>query len=221
VGSLLGQLLPTAILAALAPSTILVVVTLLMSKGGKAKAVGFATALVAVFAVIGAVTLVTSRGGGGSGSKGSAVTGTILAVLGVLFVLIAIKQLLHAPDPDAPPPKLMSMLDTMSPVRATGFGAVLALVNFKQLGMYVGGIALIVDADVSTTQRWVALIILLVVVQIGVIAPVAVYLVAREWATRQLLRVRAWLVLHNRIISIVFGLVIGVGFTVKGFVQLA
>ena len=68
-------------------------------------------------------------------------------MLGVLFVLLAVKQLVNAPDPDAPPPKFMTALDTMSVGRATAFGAILALINFKQLGIYVGGIAQIVDAD--------------------------------------------------------------------------
>jgi Sap, sulfolipid-1-addressing protein len=135
LGSLLGQLIPTAIVGALAPLPIIIVVTLLMSKGGLAKAIGFGGALVAVFAVIGIIALATSSGGSGSGSKGSAVTGTIIAVLGVLFVLLAVKQLLHAPDPDAPP-KFMTALDSMSPARAAVFGMVLALINVKQLGIY-------------------------------------------------------------------------------------
>jgi hypothetical protein len=89
MGSLLEQLIPLAIAGALAPVPITIVVTLLMSKGGLAKADCFGAAMVAVFAVIGAITLTTSSGHDGSSSKGSAVTGTITAVLGVLFVLIS------------------------------------------------------------------------------------------------------------------------------------
>ncbi|MCW2523124.1 MAG: putative rane protein [Frankiales bacterium] len=221
MGSLLGQLIPAALVAALAPLPITIVVTLLMSKGGVAKALGFAGALVAVFAVIGIITLATSSSSTGTSSKGSAVTGTILAVLGVLFLVIAVKQLVNAPDPDAPPPKFMTALDTMSVVRATVFGAILALINVKQLGIYIGGLAQISHADVSTAQRWVAFVILLVVVQLGVIAPILVYAVARDWASRQLLRFRGWLVRNNRVISIVLGLVIGIWFTIKGVAQIA
>jgi Sap, sulfolipid-1-addressing protein len=171
MGSLLGPLIPAALVAALAPLPITIVVTSLVSKGGVAKALGFAGALVAVFAVIGVITLTTSSAAGSTSSKGSAVTGTILAVLGVLFLLIAVKQLLNAPDPDAAPPKFMTALDTMSVARATVFGAILALINVKQLGIYVGGLAQIVHADVSSAARWVAFVILLVVVQIGARRP--------------------------------------------------
>ena len=221
MGSLLWQLIPVALFGAIAPLPITVAVTLLISKGGVAKATGFAAGLVGVLAVIGVVALITSGDSGGSSSTGSAVTGTIIAVLGVLFVLMAVKLLLNAPDPDAPPPKFMTALDTMSVGRATLFGAILALINFKQLGIYIGGVAQIVDADISSTQQWVALVVLIVVLQIGIIAPIVVYLVAREWASRQLLKFQGWLARHSRVIGIVLGLVIGIWFIVKGVTQIA
>jgi Sap, sulfolipid-1-addressing protein len=221
MGSLLGQLIPTAIVGALAPVPIIVVITLLMSRGGLAKAVGFGAALVGVFAVIGAVTLATASVNAGSTTKGSAVTGTIIAVLGAVFLVMALKQILDTPDPDAPPPKFMTRLDSMSVAGATVFGLVLALINLKQLGIYVAGVSLIVQADVSTAQGWVALVILLVVIQLGVIAPIVGYVLARDRATRMLQGFRVWLVGHNRVISIVLGLVVGVWFLIKGVVQIA
>ena len=130
MGSLLAQLIPTAIVGALAPLPIIIVVTLLMAKGGLGKAVGFGGAFVAVFAVIGIIALATSSGGSHSGSKGSAITGTILAVLGVLFVLTAVKLLVQAPDPDAPPPKFMTALDSMSVGRAAVLGVIGAIVGY-------------------------------------------------------------------------------------------
>ena len=85
MGSLLWQLIPVALFGAIAPLPITVVVTLLMSKGGVFKAIGFAAGLVGVFAVIGVVTLATASGRRDSGNTGSAITGTIIAVLGVLL----------------------------------------------------------------------------------------------------------------------------------------
>jgi Sap, sulfolipid-1-addressing protein len=104
---------------------------------------------------------------------------------------------------------------------ATVFGLVLALINLKQLGIYVAGVSLIVQADVSTGQGWVALVVLLVVIQLGVIAPILGYVLARDRATMMLQGLRVWLVGHNRIISIVLGLVVGVWLLVKGVVQIA
>jgi len=221
VGGLLSQLIPTAIVGAIAPLPILIVITLLMSRGGLAKAIGFGAALLVVFAVIGAISLATAGVNAGSNDKGSAITGTIIATLGVVLLITAVKQIVDAPDPDAGPPKFMAKLDTMSVAAATGFGALVALINFKQLGIYVAGVSQIVKADVSKAQGWVALATLLVIMQIGVIGPIVAYLVARERATRVLGGFRSWLVAHNRVLGTVLGLVVGVWFVVKGVAQIA
>ena len=220
MGGLLVQLLPTAILGALSPLPILIVVSLLMSKGGRVKAMGFGAALIAVFAVIGVIALTSSPAGSGSTDTGSAVTGTIIAVLGVLFLVIAVKQWVGAPDPDAPPPKFMAALDSMSAGKAIVLGLIIAVINVKQLGIFIGGVVQIVASDVSTAQRWIALVVLLVIVQIGVIAVIGADVVAPNWATRQLQRLQAWLVHNNRVIGIVLGLVVGVLFVVKGVGQI-
>ena len=56
----------------------------------------------------------------------------------------------------------------------------------------------------------------LILLQLGVIAPIVVYLVAHDWATRQLVRFQEWLARYNRAIGIVLGLVIGILFIVEG-----
>jgi hypothetical protein len=91
MGALLGQMLPAALVGALAVAPITIVITLLMSKGGLGKALGFGVGLVAVFAVVGVIALTTAGTNAGSSDTGSAVTGTIIAVLGgVLLVVIQI-----------------------------------------------------------------------------------------------------------------------------------
>ncbi len=57
---------------------------------------------------------------------------------------------------------------------------------------------------------------LLIVLQLGVIAPILVFVVARDCATRQLVRFQEWLTRSNRAIGIVLGLVIGMLFIVEG-----
>jgi hypothetical protein len=152
MGSLLTELIPTAVVGALAPLPIIIMITLLMSKGGLAKATGFAVALIGSFASVGAIVLATASTNAGSSDSGSAVTGTIIAVLGALLVLMALKQIFNTPDPDGPPPKFMTKLDTMSVLAATVFGVIIAFINIKQISIYVAGISQIIEADVTTAQ---------------------------------------------------------------------
>jgi len=220
MADLLTKLVPTALVGAINLVPITVVVTLLMAKGGLARAIAFAIGQIGTFAAVGVIALATANTNAGSSDTGSAVTGTIIAILGVLLVVLAVKLLVGAPDPDTPPPGYMARLESMSTSGALVTGLVLALINVKQLGIYAAGVAEIVEADVSTSQGWVALAILLVLIQTGVIVPILAYLLAPEWAMRTLLKLRDWLIEHNRVISIVIGLVVGAWFIVEGVTQI-
>ena len=220
MADLLTRLIPTALVGAINVVPITVVVTLLMVKGGLSRAIAFAIGQTGALAAFGVFALATASTDAGSTDTGSAVTGTIIAVVGVLLLLLAVKQLLGSPDPDAPPPAYMARLETMSVSGALVTGAILALVNVKQLGIYAAGLAEIVEADVSTAQGWIALVILLVLIQIGVLLPIFAYLLARDWATKALETLRGWLIRHNRVISIVLGLVVGALFVVAGVTQI-
>ena len=220
MADLLIKLIPTALIGAINLVPITVVVTLLMAKGGLARAIAFAIGQIGTFAAVGVIALATASTNAGSRDTGSAVTGTIIAILGALLLVLAVKLLVGAPDPDTPPPTYMAKLESMSASGAFATGLVLALINVKQLGIYAAGVAEIVEADVSTSQGWVALAILLVLIQTGVIVPILAYLLARDWAMRTLMKLRGWLVEHNRVISIVIGLVVGAWFVIEGVTQI-
>ena len=220
MADLLTKLVPTALAGAINVVPITIVVTLLMAKGGLARAIAFGIGQLGSLVAIGGIALATASTNAGSTDTGSAVTGTIIAMVGGLLLVLALKQLLGAPDPDAPPPAYMAKLESMSVSGALVTGLVLGLVNVKQLGIYVAGIAEIVEADVSAAQGWVALAILFLLIQIGVIAPILAYVFARDWATKTLIALRGWLIAHNRMISIVLGLVVGALFVIAGVAQI-
>lgn len=221
MADLLAQLIPTALVGAVNVVPITVVATLLMARGGLARAIAFGIGQIGTFAVIGVIALATASTNAESSESGSVVTATVIAVVGALLLIFAVKQLLGAPDPDAPPPAYMAKLETMSVGAALVMGAGLALINVKQLAIYAAGVAEIVESDVSAAQGWLALAILILLIQIGVIIPILAYVFARGWATKTLMTLRGWLVRHNRLLSIVLGLVVGAWFVIAGIVEIA
>ena len=221
MADLLAKLVPTALVGAINVVPITVLATLLMTRRGLGRAIAFAIGQIGAFAVIGVIVLTTASTNAGSSDTGSAVTGTIVAVLGGVLLVLAVKQLLGAPDPDAPPPAYMAKLESLSVPAALVTGLVLAVINVKQLGIFAAGVAEIVEADVSAAQSWVALTLLLVLIQACVIAPIAAYVVARKRTTTTLMTLRRWLISHNRVISIVIGVAVGSWFVVAGVVQIA
>jgi threonine/homoserine/homoserine lactone efflux protein len=216
MGELLAQLIPTAIVGALSPLPVLVAIALLMSERGLAKAAAFTAALTGTFLVMGLVVLAVADTDGADSDGGRAVAGAVIAVVGGFLVVMALKQLLGAPDPDATPPRFMERLDQMPPGRAAVLGLVTALVNVKQLGIFVAGVSQIVTAGVTGTQAWIALLVFVLLLQAGVIVPIVGVAVAREPATRWLRSFQGWLTRHKRTISIVLGLVVGAAFVVAG-----
>jgi threonine/homoserine/homoserine lactone efflux protein len=216
MADLLAQLIPTAIVGALSPLPVLVVIVLLMSERGLAKAASFAAALVGGYAVVGAVVLAVADGDAAESDGGRAVAGAVVAAIGAMLVVLALKQLVGGPDPDEALPKLMGQLDRMTPGRTALLGVAVGLLNVKQLGIFIAGIAQIVAADLTGGQAWIALALLVVLIQSVVIVAVVGFAVAPGPATRRLQSVQAWLTRNKRVISIVLGLVIGAAFVVKG-----
>src|SRR4051794_9948548 len=111
MADLLAQLIPTAIVGAINLAPITVVATLLMARGGLAKAIAFGIGQIGAFAVIGVIVHATASTNAGASESGAAITGTIVAAVGAVLLVLAVKQLLGAPDPDAPPPAYMARLE--------------------------------------------------------------------------------------------------------------
>lgn len=72
----------------------------------------------------------------------------------------------------------------------------------------------------SGVETWIALGILLALIQSGVIVAVAGYAVAPEPAARLLQSFQGWLVRHSRILGIVLGFGIGAAFVFAGVTQI-
>ncbi len=179
-----------------------------MSARGLAKASAFVATLTAVYASIGTFALATSRDNGFG--RGSAVAGAALGVLGAALVVMSLRQMIrHRTSSEQALPGVVDRLDTMTIRGTTVLGVVIALVNVKQLGVFVAGVSQIVAADVSPVEAWLALLVFLAVFQVGMILTIGAYVFARPRATRALASCRRWIVRHMRVLSIVLGLVVG------------
>lgn len=83
-----------------------------------------------------------------SGGTGALVAGVLL-VVAVLLLVSAVRQLIADDDPDAPPPKWMTMTATMRPLRAFLVGVGVLAVGTKFWVFTLTGVGAISDADLS------------------------------------------------------------------------
>jgi hypothetical protein len=218
MGELWGSLVPLIIGSALVPIQIVITTMLLRSKTGRMTAVAWLGGMTAVRLGQGLVfgLIIGNRAADASASAGpSTPVSLLMLVVAILFYVTAIKQLLNHPDEDAPPPKWMAMVGSVTPGRAFGLGSGILLVNVKLWVFTLGAISAIGLAGLgqgAAAVTFLAFVLLAESIHIIVIG-LAFAMPARSAA--MLDGIVGFLARYNRVIMIVLGAVFGTWFLVK------
>ena len=104
----------------------------------------------------------------------------------------------------------MALVDSVSPRKALGLGAVLSSLNPKNLLLVVGAAAGLAQLGLASADAVVALAVFVVVGSLGVLVPVGYFFLAGERAAARLDDARSWLAFHGSAIVTVLLLVFGV-----------
>ena len=219
MSGLLGLLLPLGIGAAISPIPTAICLMLLgAGRNRLTNAVAFLVGSSAVLVAIGILALVFFGGGGtGTGSgKPSDIKDTIDAVIGVFLLLFAFKLWLKAPDPNAPPPRWMAAVDSLGPGKALLFGMMMTSLNFSSLPLYISGLKEIVTANVGIGTSILVLALFILLIEVGLLVPIASYALAPRRAGAVLDAALRWLEKNNRILSILLFAVFGAWLSIKG-----
>jgi threonine/homoserine/homoserine lactone efflux protein len=213
MGEAIGQMLPAAIGVAISPLPIVAVVLMLVTPRGRVNGPAFLAGWVLGLALVGAIAL--SVAGGADASDDGAPADWVAWLklgLGVLLLLLAAKQWRGRPRPgeQPPPAKWMAALDTFSPVKSLGVGALLSGANPKNLLLAVGGAAAIAQTGISAGEQTVAWIIFIVLASLGVGTPVVLFFALGERSKSMLDELKTWMSTHNAAIMAVLLLVLGV-----------
>jgi hypothetical protein len=174
---------------------------------GWAFASGWTTS-VAVFAV-----LIGAAGAkvGASASGPSSTAATVELVLGILLILAGGYAGLTRRRSPAGEPRWLAAVDRISPVVAFLLGALL-----PTWGMIAPAVSAIDGAGLSTGLVAALLVVFVLVASTSVIGPALLYTVRRQRAAATLARARAWVTAHNRSITAVVLVVLGLLFSVDG-----
>jgi Sap, sulfolipid-1-addressing protein len=223
MSNLWGTLAPLIIGSAVVPVQIIITILLLRSASGKKTAVAWVVGMTTVRVLQGVIFgLVLSSDDVSSADPDatSPITGTLLLVVGVLFLVMALRQAMNEPDPDAPPPKWLTMTATMGPKKAFLLGAGVMLIGVKFWVFTLSALSAIGDADLGRSSAVLTFIAFVLLASSINIAVLAVSFIVPNKADALLTRASASLQKHNRIIMIVLGVVFGTWFVVKGLTGL-
>jgi hypothetical protein len=217
VGSAIVETVPLMIGSALDLASIIMVLLLLRRAGGLVIALSFIAGITATRLVQGALFGIAA--GNVDTSEGSndarTIVTVLLLVIGILMLVTALRLFLKGDDPDAPPPKWMQLVGTMTAPTACAIGAGILLITPKHWVFMLGAIGVIREADVSRTQAIVVFLLFVLGAMAFVIAPILAYIAAPTRSGPVLRGLASWMERYNRQITIAVSLFFGVYFVWK------
>ena len=222
--SLLANLLPLSIASAIGPGQILFDTLLLRSPDrGALKAACFVAGMTVVrllqgiifgFILTGAIQSAASSG------QPHVISSLLLLVLGIFLLVTAYRQWRQEENPDGPPPKWLSMIDSLTPLKAFGIGFILVATSPNLWVFTLSAIAVISEAQVSQTEGILSFLLFVLLAETLVLLPILLRVMMPVQARNILDSLSLWLTRNNRLLMIGVSLVFGVFFLVKGIAGL-
>ncbi|OLT36931.1 hypothetical protein BJF79_30345 [Actinomadura sp. CNU-125] len=217
-GQVIGELLPSAIGAALSPIPIIAVVLMLMSPAASRTTPGLALGWIVGLAAATTVVVLVADPAGAGHEGAQPVVGWIKAALGVLFLMMAAGQWRKRPVPGQAPelPGWMAAIDRLSSGTAFGLGVLLSAANPKNLTLAVAAALAIGRSGLGGGATAGAIAVFVALGSVTVAGPALAYLALRDKVQARLLSAKDWLVHENATVMFVVLLVLGVVLIGKG-----
>lgn len=221
MGALLISLSPFIIGSAVVPIQIIIDILLLKSpRQGLLRAtayVGGMTTLRLLQGLIFGLILTNSAAASAEESGGkSPIVLTLLLVLGLFLLITAYRMWRKEDDPDAPPPRWLIMIDSLTPLKAFGIGFGLLLIGAKFWVFTLGAIGVIGTAQLGQPSSTIVYLLFVLLAESLLLLPILVRVILPKQSKTLLDQVSEWLTRYNRPIVIVISLVFGLLFLYQG-----
>jgi hypothetical protein len=212
MGHAVGDVLGLAAGVAVSPLPIIAMILILATPRGRLNGVLFTLGWVLGLTVLGASMLVVGGSGGAfSNHQPATWVGAVKLVLGVLLVLLGAWQWRRRPKDRAQAqlPTWMAAIDRFTPPKILGLGLVFSAGNLKNAPLTIAAGASISSAGISVPLQIATLAIFVIIASLGLLAPLAVYVIMGERAERILGTWRDWAAQHNAAVMAVLFFVLG------------
>jgi threonine/homoserine/homoserine lactone efflux protein len=203
MGPVLLKILPFA-LGTIAPTMIGLVVLFLTNERGLVNACAFILGKYIVYILWGLISLnlavfISSTSSAGS----STVAELFLLIFGLLLLILAVRNFFGEDDPDTPPPKFMTILDELGPIKLFGLGIAISLMQPRFIIFVLAGASIIVEAKLPTSENIISIFVLALLMVWAMFIPIIVFLVMGKRRAAAMKSMRAWLIIHQRRINVV------------------
>ncbi|MCP4419152.1 MAG: hypothetical protein GY805_21260 [Chloroflexi bacterium] len=219
--SVLIQSLLLATSGLLSVGSITLVILLLISDRGWRNGLGYALGYFCAYSAIGAAAVGMGYRAAENGDGGSGLFLPImLLILGMLLLWLSLRNWRKPLSESQEEPRFFRIVDNITPLKAFGFGALVTVMNVKNLALYMTAVSVVILSPLPIGQKMAVTLLDALVFCLSVIIPVLIYVSSPQRAREILLSFRGVLERNGRPIGIWLPLIFGLVFTIKGVASL-
>jgi threonine/homoserine/homoserine lactone efflux protein len=206
----------------LSVGSITLVILLLLSDRGWRNGLGYALGYTSAYTLIGisAVVLGYRAAESNAGIDTGLFLPLLLMILGCLLLWLALRNWRKPFSEEKEEPRFFSIVDKITPPKAFGFGAMISVINFKNLALFLTALSVVVVSDLLFPEKIFITLLVVLVFCLSVIIPVIIYIVFPKRAKDLLNGIRQFLSRNSRPIGIWAPLVFGLLLIIKGITDL-
>jgi threonine/homoserine/homoserine lactone efflux protein len=221
LSSVLFQSLLLASSGLLSVGSITLVILLLISDRGWQNGLGYALGYISAYTVIGvSVVVLGYRNAESNPKEPSLFFPIMLVIFGTLLLWIGIRNWRKPVSIEQETPRLFSIVDTITPIKAFGFGAMVSIVNFKNLALFLTALSVVILSNLLIVEKVIITILVVLVFCLSVIIPVVIYISFHKRAKEVLNSIKQTLNRNSRAIGILLPLGFGLLLLIKGLTEL-
>ncbi len=222
--AVLPTLIQSLVLASaglLSVGSITIVILLLLSDQGLRNGAAYMLGYVGGYTLIGiSVTLVGYTLAENESGESGGVSSWLLVLFGILLLYLAQRNWRTPRSETSENPRLFSIIDKITPLKAFAFGALVTVLNFKNLAIYLSALAVSLSSDLALSAKIVIAILVTLVFCAAVVVPVLIYVLFPKQADSVLNRIKQTLETYSRPIGIWMPLIFGLIFLIRGVTEL-
>ena len=196
--------------------SITIVILLLISDGGWRKGAAYTLGYTGGYTLIGLAAVLLGAKASQAEPSGGGIAAGLSAAVGVLLLWISLRNARKAPVESQGPPRLFAMVDQTTAGKAFGLGALVTVINFKNLAIFLSAVSVPVTSNLTLPSQLLIVLLDVLVFCAAVMAPILIYLAFPAGAKERLTRFKAWLEARRRPIGIWLPAFFGLLFFLRG-----
>jgi hypothetical protein len=203
MGPVLLKMLPFA-LGSIAPTMIGLVIIFLTDTKGLVKSCAFILGKYLFYVLWGLICLELVDQISSISLRGSnIVSESFFLIAGLLLLILAARSFFGEDDPDTPPPKFMTVLAKLGPIKLFGLGIAISIVQPRFILFVLAGSTIIAEARLRSTENLISLLVLALLMVWPMLIPVVVFLVVGKHRTDAMKSMKTWLTHNQRMMNVV------------------